>query len=71
MLLSLKPAFASNATSTNWAGYFITANGVTAITASWAVPAIQCNVAGATPNVMTQGLAVWIGFDGYTNKVIP
>ena len=49
--------------STNWTGYVIDSPGVTAVSASWIVPAVHCTATGAT-NIVTQGLAVWIGFDG-------
>lgn len=45
-------------------------NGVTAISASWVVPAVQCNFAGYTSNQISEGIAVWVGFDGIGN-VIP
>jgi len=50
-------------TSTNWAGYAINSIGITAISASWSVPEIQCTVTGAT-NTVTQGVGVWVGIDG-------
>jgi hypothetical protein len=69
MLAAVKSAFAQQ-TSTNWAGYTITSNDVTGISASWTVPAVQCTVTGAT-NQWTQGLSVWIGLDGWNNNGIP
>ena len=54
-------------TSTNWSGYVIDSNGVTAISASWTVPEVACaNTAGG--NTITQGLVVWIGFDGLSSS---
>jgi len=56
--------------STNWVGYAVNANGVTAVSAGWTVPEVQCiNTAGG--NEVTQGLGVWIGFDGFTAGLIP
>ena len=49
-------------TSTNWAGYVINSNGITAISASWTIPEIQCT-GGATQSV-SAAVAVWIGIDG-------
>jgi hypothetical protein len=64
VLVAVRSASASW-TSTNWAGYAINSAGVTAISASWTVPEIQCaNTAGG--NTVTQGVSVWIGFDGLT-----
>ena len=57
-------------TSTNWVGYAVNANGVTAISASWTIPAVQC-ISTAGGNQVTQGLGVWIGFDGFTAGLIP
>jgi len=34
------------------------------------VPAVQCTLTGPT-NVVTQGLAVWIGLDGVSNNAVP
>lgn len=50
-------------TSTNWAGYAVNSAGVTAISASWIVPEVQCGKTIGEYKV-TQGAAVWIGFDG-------
>ena len=58
-------------TSTNWAGYAIISIGITGISASWTIPGItQCSTTGPA-NIVSQGLAVWIGFDGLTNKEVP
>jgi len=72
MLTPARIAFAiTTLTSNDWAGYVITFYGVTAISASWTVPVIQCTATGAT-NAVTQGLAVWIGFDGWgTDMNVP
>jgi hypothetical protein len=65
----VKTAWAQQ-TSTNWAGYAITANDVTGVIASWVVPAVQCTITGPT-NTLTQGIATWIGLDGWNNNGIP
>jgi len=80
-LLLLSVAFLALATvrsasgqmsSTNWAGYAINSNGVTAISASWTVPNIQGCASTAGSTKVTKGVAVWIGFDGLTaNVVVP
>lgn len=69
MLATVKIAWAQT-TSTNWTGYAITSNGVTGISAKWTIPGIQCAIAG-TENTISQGIAVWIGFDGLTNNGVP
>lgn len=58
----------SQLTSTNWAGYAVNSTGVTAIGASWTVPEIQCAISNT--NIVSQGVAVWIGFDGLSGTAI-
>lgn len=70
MLAITKTAWAQE-TSTNWAGYAITSNGVTGISASWTIPGVQDCTNTAGGNTLTKGIAVWIGFDGLTNNGIP
>jgi hypothetical protein len=57
-------------TSTNWVGYAVNANRITAISASWTIPTVQC---AGTPgsNTVMVGISVWIGFDGLSGEVIP
>jgi hypothetical protein len=70
LLLATARTASASMTSTNWAGYAITSNDVTGINASWNIPKIQCaNTVGG--NTVTQGLSVWIGFDGLSTNVIP
>jgi hypothetical protein len=58
-------------TSTNWAGYLVVSNGITAVSGSWIIPEVQCaNTVGG--NTVTQGESVWIGIDGVSGpKDIP
>jgi len=56
--------------STNWAGYVVHSSNVTAISASWTVPEVQCANTAAT-NTISHGEAVWIGFDGLGINWIP
>lgn len=70
LLLATAGTTSASMTSTNWAGYAITSNDVTSISASWTIPKIQCaNTVGG--NTVTQGLSVWIGFDGLSTTGIP
>jgi Peptidase A4 family len=55
--------------STNWAGYAVNSAGITAISASWIIPEVNCvNTIGG--NQVTQGAAVWIGVDGLTGTAL-
>lgn len=56
-------------TSRNWAGYFINSTGVTAISASWTIPEIQCPTTEST-YPLSAGVVVWIGFDGLTGTAM-
>jgi len=57
--------------STNWSGYIIAANGVTAVSASWVIPPVSSCVSTVGGTEVTQGISVWIGFDGWYNNAIP
>jgi hypothetical protein len=70
MLASMRTASASQ-TSTNWAGYMIRANGVTAVSATWTIPSISSCVSTVGGTEVTQGISVWIGFDGWYSNAIP
>jgi hypothetical protein len=70
MLASMRTASASQ-TSTNWAGYMIRANGVTGVSASWTIPSISSCVSTVGGTEVTQGISVWIGFDGWYSNAIP
>jgi hypothetical protein len=56
-----------NATSTNWSGYAVTGarDSVTAVKASWIVPAIQ----GSCP-ATSQYSSFWVGIDGYDSNTV-
>jgi len=62
VLATVKTA-SSQQTSRNWAGYVINSNGITAISASWTVPKIQCQSTGSK-EIVSQAVSVWIGIDG-------
>lgn len=68
MLAAVKTTNASM-TSRNWAGYAIDATGVTAISASWVVPKIQCSTTGSA-YPLSAGVVVWVGFDGLTGTAM-
>ena len=72
ILVAAGPAL-GQLTSTNWSGYVVVANGVTAVSASWVIPAISscATTVGGTMATVSQGISVWIGFDGYANNQIP
>ena len=55
LVLAAVKSVSSATTSTNWAGYSVNSNGVTAISASWIVPAVQCTITGPT-DILTQGI---------------
>jgi hypothetical protein len=59
-------------TSTNWAGYAVNSTGITAISAGWTIPTIQCGTAQGPANTVSEGVSIWIGFDGLSgSSVIP
>lgn len=69
LVLAAVKTVSSQLKSTNWTGYAVNSTGVTAISASWIVPAVQCgNTIGG--NEITQGAVVWIGFDGITGTAL-
>lgn len=51
-------------TSTNWAGYAISASKVTAVSGSWDVPTVTGSSKGTTYS------AEWVGIDGYTSSTV-
>lgn len=70
MLVAVRSANAiASWTSTNWAGYAINTTGVTAISASWLIPNIQCGTTGSA-YPLSAGISVWIGFDGLTGTAM-
>jgi len=71
ILVSVRNVSAAPLTSTNWSGYVVIANGVTGISASWIIPPISSCVSTVAGTEVTQGISVWIGFDGYSNNAIP
>jgi hypothetical protein len=51
-------------TSTNWAGYAVTAgrNAVTAVAGTWVVPAVSGSISGYS--------AAWVGIDGFNSSTV-
>ena len=54
--------------SDDWSGYAVTGpvDSVTAVTASWVVPAATCNDKGQR----NTGASFWVGIDGYTSPTV-
>lgn len=69
VLTAMKTA-SGQTTSTNWAGYAVNSTGITAISASWSIPTIHCGPSQGSANTVSEGVAIWIGFDGLSG-VIP